>query len=76
MGLETSKKGKVFLIDFGLARRYVLNTGEVRPISFNELFFLYFLTRPKHAIQQDFGERRVTLPFTLIYLGLMHPTRF
>lgn len=31
MGLEPSKKGKVFLIDFGLARRYVLNTGEVRP---------------------------------------------
>lgn len=33
MGLTGVKRHTTFLIDFGLARRYILNSGEVRPIS-------------------------------------------
>lgn len=44
MGLGPTKKRMVFIIDFGLARRYLLPTGEIRPISFffsiNIFFFI------------------------------------
>lgn len=35
MGLTGVKRHTTFLIDFGLARRYLLSSGEVRPVSCN-----------------------------------------
>lgn len=33
MGLAPAKRHNCYLIDFGLARRYILPQGEVRPVS-------------------------------------------
>lgn len=43
MGLSGVKRHMCFLIDFGLARRYILSSGEVRPVSFS--FPLHFYLR-------------------------------
>ena len=39
MGLAPSKRQNCFMIDFGLARRYVLPNGEIRAVT---LFFSCF----------------------------------
>jgi serine/threonine protein kinase len=44
MGLTGVKRHTTFLIDFGLARRYLLSSGEVRPVSFH-LYIVFSFTR-------------------------------